>query len=797
MGKITTSKLSAEKRANELLKKLSFQEKLGQLVGYNPANWSNDVLEKDYPFGAGQVSLLVGTEKASISDVGELQIAIQKKIMDLSPHRIPALFHVETLTGLKLPEATSFPSGIGQGASFNPTLLGKIGESIGEQANAVGASLAFSPVLDISRDSRFGRQGETFGEDPSLVSAMGTALVKGIQKNNNVGSVAKHFLGYQNAEGGIHAATCDAPERLLREVYAKPFQSAITIGKLKGIMPCYSSINYEPVSGSKLILTDLLREKMGFEGVTVSDYCAVQEIYERQRVEDSYSNAGRRALQAGIDQELPSKMCYSYENFKQWAQDEQFIQLLNDAVFRVLTLKYELGLFENPFAKSTEEIKKIFSETRHKEISLKSAKESFVLLKNNGVLPLKRKKQTIALIGCHADSIRSLYGGYSYMSTIEKRFGVKNTMAGVLKNEKETQSTNSIETYPGSYVEKEHPKVESYARSIAKNTGSLYSQLEKEYSDIKVLYSYGYPYVGKDTTHYEDALEVAKQSDIIILTVGGKYGTGSTASIGEGIDATNINLPECQERFIEKVAEMNKPLILLHFGGRPISSDAADLHGDAILEVWNPGEHGSEAIVKTLFGDYNPGGKMPVTTARTAGQIPIYYNHLNGSSYHQNTNGAFKGYVDCSHKPRYYFGQGMSYTKFDYKDLKVKSNSEADDEIQVSVNVSNIGNFNGEEVVQLYAKDCYASMVRPHKELIGFYRVAIKVKHTKKIIFTVKKSQLAFLDTDMRWKVEAGQIEFQVGSSSHEIHLRENFDLPVGTYVEEQNRCFYASVRES
>lgn len=777
------------KKAKVLLNKLSFDEKIAQLVGYNPAHWSNDNLEKDYKFGVGQVSLLVGTEKNSIEEVAEFQKNLQKKIMSLSPHNIPALFHVETLTGLKLPGATSFPTGIGQAATFNPIHQKEVGRVIRKQAKAVGANLAFSPVLDISRDSRFGRQGETYGEDATLASSMGVSLIQGIQEDNQVASVAKHFIGYQGAEGGIHAANSEITERSLQEVYAKPFQAAVTLGNLKGIMPCYSAINLEPVTGSRKILNDFLRNDMHFSGITMSDYGAIREIYERHHVEESLAMAGRRALLAGVDQELPSKQCYSSEYLKNWMDDKKFMDKIDESVLRVLTLKFELGLFENPFGIDVEKLQAIFSSEENSRIALKSAQESLVLIKNNGTLPLKRANQKIAVIGCHANSIRSLFGGYSYMSTIEKHFGVRNTMAGVLTDYK----SETIDFYKGSLVEREHPDVEKFARSVTPNTKSLYAEMVSLTPENNITYSYGYPYVGNDCQYHDEAIKLAKNADIIVLTVGDKYGTGSTASSGEGIDSTNINLPLCQEIFIEKVSKLGKPIVIVHFGGRPISSDAADKYASSILEAWNPGENGGIAIANVLFGLYNPSGKLPVTTAFNAGQIPIYYNHLNGSSYHQNNGGAFEGYMDCTHEPRYYFGHGLSYTTFEYRNLRIKNNLK---DFEVILDIQNKGKVFGEEVIQVYCRDRQASIVRPNMELMGFYKIQLDSGQVKTVKFIVDYSQLAFLDENMKWKIEAGDIDIYVGSSSKDIRLIGELKIVNNEYIDGWARSFFSQVEE-
>ncbi|MEG0256321.1 MULTISPECIES: glycoside hydrolase family 3 N-terminal domain-containing protein [Lactobacillales] len=784
-------------RAKDLLRRLSFEEKIGQLVGYNPAYWSNDKLLPDYSDGVGQVSLLVGAELDTIYDVADYQKKLQKEIMALTKFNIPAIFHVEVLTGLKLPNATTFPSGIGQAASFDIRHQKKIGQLIGAEARAIGATQAFAPVLDISRDSRFGRQGETFGEDPTLAAALGSKYVQGLQEGNRVMSVAKHFLGYQNSQGGIHAATADVPERMLREVYAKPFQAAITEAGIQAVMPCYSTINSEPVSGSKSILTKLLREEMGFEGLVVSDYCAVREIHERQMVASSYAKAGKMALLAGMDQELPSRKCYSSDNFKQWENDQEFITKVNSSVYNILLYKFKLGLFEDPYAKNEEAIREIFENKYSKKISLTSARESLVLLKNDGVLPLEKKSQNIAVIGHHANSLRPMFGGYSYMSTTEKRLGATNTMAGINPDNQNSVQKQVKEKYKGSVVEKEHPDADKVAKQLIPNVTSLFEELGQKVSNVSFEYAYGYPFVGNDDSFYEEALQTAGKSDVILLTVGGKYGTGSTASIGEGIDATDINLPVCQENFIEKVSQFGKPIILIHFGGRPISSDAADKYASAIIEAWNPGEFGSTALVETLFGDYNPSGKMPLTTAFSAGQIPVFYNHLNGSSYNQNTGGAFGGYVDCPHEPRYYFGHGLSYTDFDYSNLEVtKETNKKDGNIFFSVDLKNTGKYAGTEVVQLYVKDCYASTVRPVIELTGFYRVHLEINQTKRIIFTVNPSQFSFLDNEMKWRIESGDMKVYVGSSVKDIRAEGQFTLNKSYCIDGKNRKFYADTKE-
>ena len=806
MEKYLDGKLSPEERADDLLSKMSLDEKMAQIIGYNPAKWGRESLDS-YPCGAGQVAFFVALEKKNTEEAVALLNQIQEKMIERSEHRIPAFFHVETLCGAMIPGATSFPSGIGQASTFNPDLQEKLAQHIGKQSVKAGVSQCFAPVLDISRDSRFGRQGETYGEDPTLAAAMGVAYTKGIQKvdwnGRKLMATSKHFVGYHKTDGGIHAANCDIPERMLREVYLKPFQAAITEGGLKSVMTSYNTLNGESVSGSRYLLTDVLRDEMGFDGIIVSDYTSISEMHERQKMYESLGEAGLQALAAGIDQELPSKKCYN-ETLKDWFISGQAdISLLDTAVKRILVKKFGIGLFENPYASPPEEILREFNNPKTKELSLQSAKESLVLIKNDGVLPLSRKPQKIAVIGYHAGTIRAMFGGYTAMSFIESDLTGDNTMAGVnnkdLSNEDLAEITGMEPDkgiLPGSLVQQEDADLDDRVISRYPEMLTLYEQLRTSCQDIEFEYSYGYPYGGDDISGHEAALDAAGKADLVIMTLGGKYGTGSTATTGEGIDATSINLPPCQEVFLEKLAELDKPVVAIHFDGRPLSSDMAEKCADAIIEAWSPAENGPEAIVQTLFGDCNPSGRLPVSVAYNAGQLPVHYNHLNGSSYHQNTLGYFKDYIDCSHEPRYYFGHGLSYTTFSYKNLVLESKKiKPDDPLVVSVEIENTGSMKGVEVVQLYISDRYASMSRPNKELAGFIRVSLDEGETKKVQFIVDLSQTAFLDRDMKWKIEKGEMAVDVGASSRDIRLSENFHIEESAYIVGRNRAFFCKAQ--
>ena len=792
------SKLAPELRAEALLKEMSLEEKMGQLVCFfptKPGDFKN--LEKDYSHGVGQLSCLEMRSLGTLEEAAKFQHEMQEKAMSLSEHRIPAICHMEGLCGAYVQGATSFPSGIGRGSSWDPELEEEVGKIVGRQERAIGISQVFAPVLDITRDSRFGRQGETYGEDPSLAAAMGVAFTKGVQEGKTgelkADCVAKHFLGFHDSDGGIHGAHCDIPTRLLQEIYGKPFQAAITEANLRGIMPCYASINGEPVSASEEILTGLLREEMGFDGITVSDYCAIMNVHNVQKVCESDTEAGLRALTAGMDMELHFKKCFNDELGEWFKTEKADSKILDRAVLRILTTKFRMGLFEQPFALGGNDLEEEFYSEKDEEITFRSAKESLILLKNDGVLPIKKNVRKIAVIGTHAADPRIFFGGYTHFSMAEGLLASISTMAGL---ETKKEDNNAVmDTIPGTPIQTDDdPAFAALLQKQKPGIRSLLEQLRCTLPETEITYSYGYPIAGDDVSKHEEALKAASNADLVIATLGGKHGTSSIASMGEGIDATDINLPFCQESFLEKLSELGKPVVGIHFNGRPISSDAADNCANALLEAWNPSEKGAQAIAEVLIGEHNPCGKLSVTVARSAGQIPIYYNHPNGSSYHQGESIGFSNYVDMSHAPRYYFGHGLSYTRFEYSNLELSTHSiDPDKVLSITVDIKNEGDMQGTEVVQLYLKDRFASQTRPVMELAGFKRVDLQPGEVKHVSFQLEPSQLAFLDKNMKWKIEAGDFDAFIGSSSNDIRLQDVFRITSDQYIEGRTRKFYTT----
>lgn len=790
--------LTPEERADDLLAQMDLEEKFGQLQCWAMLDgFMGKPVEKLHPHGVGQVSCLAVTMMQDRQAVAGLVRRCQEQILAVSPHHIPAIFHIETLTGPLVTDAASFPCGIGQASGWDPELQQQMGEEIGHQGRMLGFSQGLAPVLDLCRDPRFGRQGEGYGEDPTLASAMGTAYVRGLQHDRQMMATSKHFLGFMAGQGGIHGARTAIEDRELREIYAKPFQAAITDGQLDGVMNSYASINGEPVVGSRHLFRDLLRDEMQFQGITVSDYSSVGQLETIHHLSADKAESGRLALEAGLDQELPSAECYGEALRESLRRGDTDPALLDQAVRRILVAKFRLGLFEHPFP--AEDLSDgAYGVDQAAALSLRVAEESLVLLKNDGVLPLAPSGKKVAVIGYHANSARALFGGYHAMSMKESSVGVTISMAGISVDPDSPVAFNAVnETYPGSRVCRENPKVEPLVRQCYPGIHSLLEALREECPDADFQYAEGYPYAGDDQSGFAQALELARQSDLVICTLGGHYGWNMAATSGEGIDSSDIGLPACQEEFLKQLAALHKPVVGVHFDGRPCSSDAADTVCNALVEAWAPGQRGGDAIARILLGKADPSGKLPCTVARDAGQIPVYYNHLNGSSYSLNNSIAFNSYVNEPHEPRYYFGHGLHYTRFAYRDLTLdKTELGPQEEAVVHLTVQNTGDRPGTEIVQLYAKDLQASVVRPALELVGFCRVSLQPGESKTVTFALPMSQLAFLDLAMRWKVESGKMQLLAGPSSKELPLSTEFSITGDAFVEGATRGFCARVQQ-
>ena len=795
MEKYRNKDLPVEERVEDLLDRMTFEEKIDQITCLVTIADDIPEFENYIPNGIGNVGAF--TVADTVEPIVEYADKLQKYLVNHTRLGIPALIHCEASAGAQFTEADVFPSAIAQASTFDTEVVGEMTDIIRKQMYYVGFRQALSPVVDITRDPRWGRITETYGEDAALTSAMASAFVKGIQGDElkeGVLATAKHFVGHGITEGGLNMGRNIVSERDMREIHCKPFQCAITEAGLKSVMNSYCSVNGEPVVGSKKMLTDILRGEMGFQGFVVSDYLSLDRLVDPFAVAENFEEAGIRAIQAGLDVEYPRSKGFSYKMKESIESGRLSMDIIDQAVRRVLTQKFELGLFENPYP-DLEKLKKYLHLKSADELNEKIAAESFTLLKNeNKTLPLSKKIKKIAVIGPHADNIRSLFGTFSYPAVLDMTMSRE-------EDGQEFEEPGLIiydieQKYKGE-IREVSPRVNRKIQKEFPNSRTLCAALKEYLPEAEVVYAQGINCSGDNTGGMEEALQVAAGADVILLTIGGKNGWGVTSTVGEGIDSTDIDLPGRQEEFARRVYDLHKKTVVLHYDGRPLSNEFVASHFDAIMEVWQPGEYGSQALCKVLFGEQSPSGHLPVTVARNVGQLPVYYGLPRGSGYvsagHTGMIRNKNGYINDTSEPLYYFGHGLSYTEFTYSDLQTdKKNINPDDTVKVTFTVKNTGEYDGAEVAQLYFSDKVASMVRPTKELAGFVRIFLKKGEKKKVVFEIKVSQFAFLDEEMKWKVEKGEIELLVGASCEDIRLSDIVSISEDDYIDGKTRGFYA-----
>ncbi|MCQ6271448.1 glycoside hydrolase family 3 C-terminal domain-containing protein [Pseudarthrobacter sp. R1] len=788
-------------QVEDLLSQMTLEQKVAQLQCTIPITGHLEAGLAKFPHGlgaSGSISTGVSIE-ADADHYDEVQEAASAKT-DLS---IPPLLHGEAVSGWTGLGGTVFPSAIGLGATWSPDTIEGMTDIVRGQMLSVGVRQALSPIMDVARDPRWGRVGETYGEDPTLCAAMSVAFVKGLQGpdlQDGVAATGKHFLGFGLSEGGLNMTSNPIPPRELREVFAKPFQAAITEANLAGIMNSYGTIDGELIIASKHILDDLLREEMGFEGLVVSDYMSINLAVDLNVGADP-TDGGIKALKAGLDVELPTPYGFTdglVEAVKRGDLEERFI---DRAVRRMLTLKARLGLLENNSARK-ELIAEAYEPISTKAHSLKTARESIVLLKNDGLLPLSKATKKIAVIGPHGNSLRLFFGCYTYPASIDLAMsGTMSEMAGMLDLPELTASYEQPPLAPlfeGSDVRSEPEAVEQALQgALGHKTPTIVASIKAKCPEADVVYEKGCDIAGTNRTGFDAAVAAAKDADVVILTLGGKYGWGSSCTSGEGIDTSNVGLPGIQEELARQIFETGTPTVMVHMDAKPLSSVYIAEHFPAVIENWFPGETGGEALADVLFGDYNPAGRLPMTAVRDAGQIPLYAAHKRSNSFSSAGTMIMNRYVDGSKVPLFHFGEGKSYTTFEYSNLTLDPTVKADGVVHLSCEITNTGQRDGEEVVQVYVRDELASMVRPVQELAGFNRVELKAGQTKTVHFTMRADQFAFLDVDMQWVVEAGQMTVKVGASSADTRLTGAFDIENTAIIDGKRRGFYATTSVS
>jgi beta-glucosidase len=710
-----------EQKLVSIIQKMTLDEKIAQLVQLAAPFFEGATNEGQItgPMAAMKVNEDVVRNSGSVLGASGAKEVINIQRAHLKKNRlgIPLLFMADVIHGYK----TIFPVPLAIGCSWDLELAEKSAEIAAKEASVSGVHVTFAPMVDLVRDPRWGRVVESTGEDPYLNSQFARAFVRGFQgtdlqnDHNRVAACVKHFAAYGAPEGGRDYNTVNMSERQLRESYLPAYKAAIDEG-CEMVMTAFTTVDGIPATGNKWLMRDLLRGEWGFDGVLISDWGAVKEMIPHGVAADE-REAAYKAIQAGVDIEMMSP-CY-INHLKQLVEDGSVDEtLIDEAVFRILRLKQKLGLFENPYRGADEKREQeIVLCEEHRRVARELATKSCVLLKNEGVLPLKRDKK-IALIGPFAQN-GDILGPWSCLGSKDE----------------------AIQLYDGLKM-KVDPSLLFVAKGCDIETGTV-EQLN-------------------------EALNAAREADVIVLALG-----EHSDMSGEAGCRADIRLPEVQLELISKIKQLNKPMVAVLFNGRPL-----DLHGvvdqvDAVLEAWYPGTEGGAAIADLLFGDANPSGKLTMSFPYSVGQIPVYYNCFNTGRPKDAPDAQERyvsQYLDIPNEPLFPFGFGLSYTTFSYSEAALSSDCMTPEQpIYVSVNVTNTGKVAGEEVVQLYVRDVAGDVVRPVKELKGFQKILLQPGETKKVTFTLTEEQLRYYHSDLQFTSDAGTFVAYVGPNSRDV----------------------------
>jgi len=718
----TTSSDSTEIKITALLKKMTLEEKIGQMNQYNgfwdatgPAPSQENAKKKVEHLKKGLVGAVLNV--TGVEKVRKLQeIAVNETRLG-----IPLLFGFDVIHGYK----TITPIPLAEAASWDLPLIEKSARIAAEEASAVGINWTFAPMVDISRDARWGRVMEGAGEDTYLGSKIGVARIKGFQGNdlsadNTIAACAKHFAGYGFAESGKDYNTADISLSTLYNVILPPFKAAVD-NNVQTFMNSFNVVDGIPATANSFLQRDILKGKWNYKGFVVSDWGSGLEMIDHGFAKD-LKQAAELSANAGSDMDMES---YAYvAHLKELVESGKVdVKLIDDAVRRILRVKFALGLFEDPYryCNLQNEKTKIYA-PEHMAVALDIAKKSMVLLKNsNELLPLKKNQQNIAVIGALADDKSSPLGNWRLAA----------------------DDNNAITVLEG--LKKISANI-SYAKGVTLVNAKIAFPDEVKINET-------------DTAGIGEAVALAKKSDVVIMVLG-EHGMQS----GEGRSRSRLDLPGLQQQMLEAVYAVNKNVVLVLMNGRPLAITWANENVPAILEAWQPGIQSGDAIAQILFGEYNPSGKLPMTFPRSVGQVPIYYNHYSTGRPGPKTEVFWSHYTDETNKPLYPFGYGLSYTKFDYSKLKI---DDADpSKIKVSVSVKNSGKLSGEEIVQLYIRDMTASIVRPVKELKGFQKIKLDAGEVKQVDFLLTGAELGFYNSKGEFIVEPGVFKIMVGTNS-------------------------------
>jgi beta-glucosidase len=775
---------SVAARVDDLVARMSLDEKLAQLGGVwitalvSDHGFDVEAARERLRLGIGQVTRISGSSGLRPGASAALHNEIQQLLVEETRLGIPALVHEESTGGFCARDATVFPQGIGLASTWDPALVEEVADVIRQQMLAVGARHALAPVLDVARDPRWGRVEETYGDDPVLAGAIGTAYVRGLQGDDprhGVLATGKHFLGYGLPEGGLNHAPVQLGPRELREVFAEPFAAAIRDAGLATVMNSYSSVDGLPCAGSAAILSDLLRGELGFEGLVVADYFSVGLLIHHHRTAADAGLAAEQALSAGLDLELPALDCYGAPLSSRIEAGRVDAALVDRALRRVLEAKFRLGLFEEPFVDAGASAA-VFDTREQRRLARRAAASSIVLLSNDGLLPLAPGTRSVAVLGPAANDVRLLQGDYHYPAHTEIVYAREGRVCrddpeGAARGDLLPESGGAFEAGP------------HYTPHVTPFEG-IRAALP---SDAVVRHARGCHVSDPDDADLADAVELARASDVAVVCVGGRSGLLRDCTVGEARDATDLHLTGAQEGLVRAVAATGTPLVVVVMSGRVHALSGVAEAARALLQVWPPGEEGGHALAVVLLGRSGPAGRLPVSLPRAVGQLPLHHDHRAGGG-----RSAFYGeYSDGATTPLFPFGHGLAYTTFEYGELQSGCGTTADP-VRLSIPLTNSGDRLGEEVVQLYVRDEVASVARPDQQLIGFARVAIEPGQTRILHFRVDPSRLAFYDPRMRFVVEPGAFLFTVGASSGDIRAEARVELE-GVVLEHRQRDVVAT----
>jgi len=711
-----------DQKVSELLSKMTLEEKVGQLVQYSGFEYATG------PQNSNSANVLNEIKQGKVGSMLNVAGAEEtRKFQELalkSRLKIPLLFGLDVIHGYR----TTFPVNIGQAASWDLSLIEKSERIAATEASAYGIHWTFAPMVDIARDPRWGRVMEGSGEDTYLGTQVGLARIRGFQGKGlgNLDAImacAKHFAAYGAAVGGRDYNSVDMSLRQLNETYLPPFKAAAEAG-VATFMNSFNDINGIPATANKYILRNLLKEKWNFRGFVVSDWGSIGEMVNHGYVKDN-KEAAEKAIIAGSDMDMESR-AYMAELPKLVQEGKVDSKFIDDAARRILVKKFEMGLFDDPYRFSSEKRQKEqTNNNENRKFGREFGSKSIVLLKNDkNILPLSRSTKTVALIGPFGKETTANHGFWSVAFKDDNQRIV--TQFDGIKNQLDKNST--------------------------------------------LLYAKGANVDDQDKSMFAEAVETAKKADVVIMTLGEGH-----AMSGEAKSRSNIHFSGVQDDLLKEIAKTGKPIVLMINAGRPLVFDWAADHIPAIIYTWWLGTEAGNSIADVLFGTVNPGGKLPMSFPRTEGQIPVYYNHYNtGRPAKNNTDRNYvSAYIDLDNDPKFPFGYGLSYTKFAYSDMNLSSASlKGNQTLDISVKVSNTGNYDGEEVVQLYIRDLYGKVVRPVKELKGFQKVFIKKGESKTVHFTLTPENLKFYDDELNYDWESGDFDIMLGTNSQEVKTK-------------------------